>query len=474
VTRSWALSGDLPPLVVATACALAVFSMLLLAWELRRERLRSGRPRAFGVLLTGAFGLLGLLLAVLRPVRVEARGTVLGARVVVLIDASRSIDLPADAPNTTRRQLLGETLARLAQRLRAVRVHAFTFGKGPPQPLGAWPPRAGEQGAGFDAPPELGSDLEAAIAGIAASSEERPQALVVLSDGRLDRPQSAAPGAEARAALGRLDVPIHTVSLGRSEPRDASVRSVRMADAVVAHQAAAVTVEVACTGGLACGAVPVVARELRPDGAPIVRASATAHLEAGSATVGLEVVLDHAGRRILEVAIAAPEGDTIPENDRRLLTVDVTRDRVRLLHIAGRPTYDVRALRLWLKADASVDLVAFFILRTMADRLNANQDELALIPFPVNELFTIHLASFDAIILQDFDAAQYDLLPSTCARAAGWCSSAARMRSSPAIMAAVRSTACCRWLWTASIRRTLWTTPASCPCSPMRAALRRC
>ena len=82
---------------------------------------------------------------------------------------------------------------------------------------------------------------------------------------------------------------------------------------------------------------------------------------------------------------------------------------MRVLHVAGRPTYDVRALRMWLKSDASVDVVAFFILRTHSDDVNATQDELALIPFPVHELFSEHLPSFDAVVLQDFNAAPYEL-----------------------------------------------------------------
>ena len=45
-----------------------------------------------------------------------------------------------------------------------------------------------------------------------------------------------------------------------------------------------------------------------------------------------------------------------------------------------------RALRQWLKSDASVDVVAFFILRTTSDNPNARQEDLSLIPFPVDEL----------------------------------------------------------------------------------------
>jgi uncharacterized membrane protein len=100
----------------------------------------------------------------------------------------------------------------------------------------------------------------------------------------------------------------------------------------------------------------------------------------------------------------------VVENNTRLITFSVARERVRLLHVAGRPTYDVRALRMWLKSDESVDLVSFFILRTDSDDPMTDDDqELALIPFPVEELFTEHLPSFDAIVLQDIDAIRYKL-----------------------------------------------------------------
>ena len=58
---------------------------------------------------------------------------------------------------------------------------------------------------------------------------------------------------------------------------------------------------------------------------------------------------------------------------------------------------------------ASLDVVAFFILRTQTDKAQATDDELALIPFPVHELFTEHLPSFDAVVLQDIDALEYQI-----------------------------------------------------------------
>ena len=178
----------------------------------------------------------------------------------------------------------------------------------------------------------------------------------------------------------------------------------------MAHVPLPLRVEVGCAGGVPCDDLTVTARELRDDGPPVAAGLGRSPTSKdGKAALDLTITLERAGARIVEVAIAPPPGDTIPENDRRLVTFDVARERVRVLHVAGRPTNDVRALRQWLKSDASVDVVAFFILRTPTDDVRATQNELALIPFPVDELFTEHLPSFDAIVLQDFDAQPYGL-----------------------------------------------------------------
>jgi uncharacterized membrane protein len=167
-------------------------------------------------------------------------------------------------------------------------------------------------------------------------------------------------------------------------------------------------IELGSAGGLASDELTVTARELHHDGAPTLLASGLAHVKDGAATVELPVTLERAGVRVVEIALSGA-GDAIPDNDRRLVAFNVARERVRVLHVAGRPTNDVRALRQWLKGDASIDLVTFFILRTPTDNVNAAQNELALIPFPVDELFRDHLPSFDAVVLQDFDAQPYGL-----------------------------------------------------------------
>jgi len=371
------------------AGVLTVASLVLLVIELKR----SERARRGVVAITAAVAQIALLLAVLRPVRVASSETVVGPRVVVLVDQSRSLALADGAEK--RVALRDRALENLKKNAPSARISMIGFGGDTPSKV-----------APGATPTDGHSDLRKATAHLAESADERPEALVVVSDGRLDDPPEDA----TDAALVDLfpNAKVHTIATTRRVPKDASVRRVSAAGAV-AHVPLPLRVDLGCDGGIACKELTVVARELRENGPPALLASGVATIKDGVAHLDLTVTFERAGPRVLEVAIEAPEGDEIPENDKRYITFNVTRERIRVLHVAGRPTNDVRALRQWLKGDASVDLVAFFILRTPTDNPNAASDELALIPFPVDELFSEHLPSFDAVVLQDFDAQPYNM-----------------------------------------------------------------
>ncbi|HEY2516563.1 MAG TPA: vWA domain-containing protein [Polyangiaceae bacterium] len=391
-TTRFAPTSDLPTWAVVVAASLALASFALLLVEMRRRERGGAAIVASGVLAVAA-----LLGAVLRPVKIAARESVVGARVVVLADASRSMALPGD-DGEKRIARRDQILQALQARSREARLLVLGFGDGAPRPLDP---------SGDARAPR--SDLTSALRALESSPDERPAAVVVVSDGRLDDPPEGVTEDTLRTLAGGLRVPVHTVATTRSAPPDASVRRVAAAGAAVAHVPMSLRVEIGCSGGLACDELTVTARELRDDAPPALLASGLAHIKDGKATVDLTVTLERAGARILEVAITPPSGDAVPENDRRLLTFNVARERVRVLHVAGRPTDDVRELRTWLKSDASLDVVAFFILRTRTDVTNASDEELALIPFPVDELFTDHLPSFDAVVIQDIDALEYGL-----------------------------------------------------------------
>jgi uncharacterized membrane protein len=392
MSRAFSWSDDLSLAAIAAVVAIASLSLLLLALEFRRRE-------RYGALIaiSGIMATLLAAMAVLRPVQVTTRGNTVGPRVVVLVDRSRRLLLPGEG-EATRRRVAAKAIEQLRRHFADARLSVLGFGDGAPVPL--------DEGTRLT----NDSDLAAAVTSLASSAGERARAVVVISDGRLSRPGEAPDAAGVKRTLGQLEAPIHTVSVAERAPRDASIRAVRAAGAAVAHQPLAVTVQVGCSGGLPCEKIPVVIQELRQGAGPAVLASGVAEIKGNSGTIELEITLERAGSRVVQVQIQSPEGDEIADNDRRILPFDVARERIRLLHVAGRPTYDVRALRMWLKSDESVDLVAFFILRTESDDTQTDEDsELALIPFPVDELFTQHLPSFDAIVLQDIDAVRYQL-----------------------------------------------------------------
>ena len=119
------------------------------------------------------------------------------------------------------------------------------------------------------------------------------------------------------------------------------------------------------------------------------------------------VKAQHMGALPLEVRIAEGQGGAYSENDQYLHTCQVIRDRVRILRVVGRPNWSSKFLRDELVQREDVDLVDFHILRAMQDRVLASSDELALIPFPVEELFVENIDSFDLIIWQNFDHESY-------------------------------------------------------------------
>lgn len=394
----FSIAEDLHAATLGIVGVVLLLWLALLLWEVWRQRTR----RAM-VLLTGLIAFVLVTLAVLRPVRVKSRASSVGPRVVVLADRSRRLLLPADDGRQTREALLRASVPALLRALEGARVTLLGFGEGEPAPYAV----------SDDKPPTAkDSDLGHALEALARAAGERPEAVVLLSDGRLLRPSEQAAAEELEQLAAQLSVPLHVVRLAERALPDAALRSVHNAGVAVAHQPLALRLEIACSGGLSCDQIPVKVRELKQGEAPLMLAEGVAKFEGkDTATLELLVTLERAGTRIVDVEIAAPDGDRIADNNRRLLTFNVTRERVRLLHVAGRPTYDVRSLRMWLKANDSVDLVAFFILRTTQSDTNTTDqtEELSLIPFPVHDLFTEHLPSFDAVVLQDIDAVTYDL-----------------------------------------------------------------
>ncbi|MFP4126236.1 MAG: hypothetical protein ACLFU0_06270 [Alphaproteobacteria bacterium] len=119
--------------------------------------------------------------------------------------------------------------------------------------------------------------------------------------------------------------------------------------------------------------------------------------------------LERAGENVIEVEVAPLEGEISTLNNRTTAFVTGVRDRLRVLLVSGVPYQGLRVWRNLLKADPAVDLVHFTILRPPEKQDGTPVGELALIAFPVRELFELKLGEFDLIIFDRY--ARRGLLP---------------------------------------------------------------
>lgn len=84
-------------------------------------------------------------------------------------------------------------------------------------------------------------------------------------------------------------------------------------------------------------------------------------------------------------------------------SINILRDKLRVLYLCGIPNHHYYFLREYLKSNPNIDLVSFVILREINDSLSVRDEDFSLIPFPREEIFFKDIFHFDILILEDFN-----------------------------------------------------------------------
>ena len=113
------------------------------------------------------------------------------------------------------------------------------------------------------------------------------------------------------------------------------------------------------------------------------------------------------GPHSFSVSLPPQTGELIPQNNQREFKVEVQRDKIRVLTLSGAPSWNYRFLRMALKQDPLIDLVSFVFLRTPTDSVDVPDNQLSLIPFPIDEIFLEELKNFDLVFFDDFSHRAY-------------------------------------------------------------------
>ncbi len=245
--------------------------------------------------------------------------------------------------------------------------------------------RAGDREGGVDETHLFGS-LEEALADV---PRRRLAGVIVVSDGQVHDVPATRPGQDP--GLG----PVHLVIAGEKDERDRRIQLVKAPSFGLVGDTVEVLFRVDdLPEGAGASTVPLT---LSIDGEPSQRTSVILGQE-----TRLTLPIDHGGQNLFELEVPALEGESALANNRLALVVNGVRDRLRVLLVSGEPHNGERTWRNLLKADPSVDLVHFTILRPPTARDDARNDELSLIAFPVEELFQQKLEEFDLIIFDRY------------------------------------------------------------------------
>ena len=236
--------------------------------------------------------------------------------------------------------------------------------------------------------PEAGHDGTRLFTALDRTLAEIPRSrlagIMMLTDGVVhDIPKTASPA------------PLHVLLAGRGEETDRRIRIVEAPSYGIVGKSVTLRVAVDDLGVDHSG--QTAALTIRRDGQP----PQVVPMPVGEVQP-LDIPITRAGPTVVELNAAPMPGEVSDLNNHAVISINGVRDRLRVLLVSGEPHAGERTWRRLLKADPAVDLVHFTILRPPEKDDLTPLNELALIAFPVRELFQVKIKDFDLIILDRF------------------------------------------------------------------------
>lgn len=316
------------------------------------------------------FPIAALALALANPSLVEERREALPDVALVLVDRSSS-------------QTVGE---RSEQADAAVAALTERLGRLPNLEI-----RVAEidpaEAAGQDALPGSGTMLfDAMRRSLADVPRNAISGVVLVTDGAIhDVPESV-------AALG-VDAPVHALLTGERQEYDRRLELLEAPRYGIVDQTVVLSLRVHDTGADS-GVIPVTLTP--PSG------NAVTHNVPIGERYEMRFIPDRAGLSVIRLDVEAREDELTAVNNTAVLAFNGVRENLKVLLISGEVHTGERVWRNTLKADPSVELVHFTILRPPEKQDGTPIRELSLISFPVRELFEVKLQDFDLIVFDRY------------------------------------------------------------------------
>lgn len=191
-----------------------------------------------------------------------------------------------------------------------------------------------------------------------------------------------------------LKAPLQVLVAGGRNEKDRKLTVQSAARFAIVGQSATMRLRVDDLGG---GGQTSAVLNIRIDGKPF-----GSRLVPVGKDTDIRIPVAHEGENLIELSAGQGPAELTLQNNQAVVTVSGVRDRLRVLLVSGEPHAGERVWRNLLKADPSVDLIHFTILRPPDKQDTTPINELSLIAFPYRELFLEKLGSFDLVVFDRY------------------------------------------------------------------------
>ncbi len=392
------LIGNLPGWAIALI-ALAIGALLIHQFFALSRRLS---PAPSWMLIFLRFCVYALLIFFLfGPALVATRVTKIRRPLTVLIDTSQSMAFPASAKaapdrsggpsrlDAVRQKLLDPKHPLLQKLSEDYDLHLYRFGT-------ALEPIAPASLPGLRAQ-DQGTRLLELLHGLAQDPGSQA-GILVFTDGITNGDQ------KALAESSTLAVPVFAVGAGETEGfTDVRIADVRAPQFAFRGREFKIELTVQASG-LKGKVVPLYFNRGR---SLITSRSITINNDLFEQKITLAFTPRELGTLTFSLDIPAQPGEQITQNNQKEFKVDVQRDKIRVLTLSGSPSWNYRFMRMAMKQDPLIELVSFVFLRTPTDTVDVPENQLSLIPFPIDDIFLEELKNFDVVVFDNFSHRAY-------------------------------------------------------------------
>jgi uncharacterized membrane protein len=391
------LIGTLPWWVIALVACASV-ALLVQQFLSLRQRLALGQSVFLVLLRTGVYSL--LIFFLFGPALVEKRVAKLRRPLTVLVDSSQSMAFPARAtaqdgqPVKSRLDLVREKLLSgkepLIQELgRDYDLQLYRFGTTlePIAPAAIAQLKAQDQG----------TRLLEVLQSVTREAGEQ-SGILLFSDGIANGDRKALEAAQS------LPVPVFAVGVGDAEGfTDVRIADLRAPEFAFRGRELKLDLTVQAYG-LKGKTLPLYFNRGKN---LITSRSISVNADPFEQKITLSFMPKEIGTHGFSLQIPVQSGEQITQNNQKEFKLDVQRDKIRVLTLSGSPAWNYRFLRMALKQDPLIELVSFVFLRTPTDSVDVPENQLSLIPFPIDDIFLEELKNFDVVIFDDFSHRAY-------------------------------------------------------------------